>query len=310
MIVFNRSETTRRVFEAIAKIRPAKLLVIADGPRASKMGEEEICTQVRQIFETVDWPCELLTNFAAANLGCQERVISGLDWVFSLVEEAIILEDDCLPDLSFFPFCQELLERYRGDSRVAAISGTNLLEKHFKSKDSYYFSQFGGIWGWATWSSEWRRYDRHLTSWPYNRREGTLSEILDQQRAVSYWTRIFDQMYQKNVPNTWDYQWLYTNLVNNLVTVVPKVNLVQNIGFGVDATHTVQIDSRLVMPSRAIRFPLTHPDRMIPSRSMDRLLQRLYLLPLKKRVTGKMRRLAGRFLRQFSAKNERFQTWQ
>ena len=136
LFVFNRPHTTRRVFEAIAKVRPARLLLVADGPRPDRQDEAEACQQVREIIGRVDWPCDIDTNFADSNLGCQERVVSGLDWVFSLVEDAIILEDDCLPDLSFFPFCQDLLKEYRGDSRIAYISGTNLTEKHCKTTAS------------------------------------------------------------------------------------------------------------------------------------------------------------------------------
>jgi len=139
LFVFKRPETTRRVFEAISKARPAKLFLIADGPRPGRDGEEEVCSQVRDIVSCVDWQCEVFKNFSEANLGCQERMISGLNWVFSLVEEAIILEDDCLPDSSFFPFCRELLERYRGDSRISYISGTNLVEKYLKTADSLLF---------------------------------------------------------------------------------------------------------------------------------------------------------------------------
>ncbi len=189
LFVFNRPHTTRRVFEAIAQVRPARLLLVADGPRQDKAGEAEACQQVREIVSHVDWPCDVSTNFAESNLGCQERVISGLDWVFSLVEEAIILEDDCLPDLSFFPFCQELLERYRGDSRIAYITGTNLVEKYLNTDESYFFSQIGGIWGWATWRSEWQRYDRHLEDWPELRKRKCSQKIFDQPKAVTYWTR-------------------------------------------------------------------------------------------------------------------------
>jgi hypothetical protein len=303
LIVFNRPKTTRKVFDAIAEIRPSRLLIVADGPRPDRAGEDELCAQVREVVQAVNWPCEVLTNFAGRNLGCQERVVSGLDWVFSQVEEAIILEDDCLPGSSFFAFCEELLNRYRGDSRVAAISGTNFLEKYFKSEDSYYFSRLGGVWGWATWRSEWQRYDRHLKHWPYHRDEGTLSEIFSDPRAVAYWTQVFDKMYDKSGPNTWDYQWLYTHLVNHSVTAVPKVNLVTNIGFGTDATHTSQADPRLIVPSRTIVFPLRHPYGMIPLWSMDRRLQRLYSLPLGQRVTRKIHRLAAGVVRSFRNQN-------
>jgi hypothetical protein len=298
LFVFNRPHTTRRVFEAIAKIRPARLLLIADGPRPDKAGEAKACQQVREIIGRVDWPCEIATNFAASNLGCQERMISGLDWVFSLAEEAIILEDDCLPDLSFFPFCQELLEKYRGDSRVSYISGDNLVAEYLNTHESYYFSRIGGIWGWATWRSEWQRYDRHLSDWPKLRNEGMLAEVFDDPQAVAHWTRIFDSMHENTGPNTWDYQWLYAGLKNNSLTVVPRVNLVTNIGFGPDATHTTEKDARLMPPSAPMKFPLRHPSSFIPLRSMDRYrVHDMISRPILARVSGKIRHVTGQFLR-------------
>jgi hypothetical protein len=298
LFVFNRPETTRRVFEAIAKIRPARLLLIADGPRTDKTGEAEACQQVREIVDRIDWPCEVSKNFADDNLGCEERVISGLDWVFSLVEEAIILEDDCLPDLSFFPFCQELLERYRGDSRIAYISGCNLVEKHLNASASYFFSQIGGIWGWATWRSAWQRYDRYLKDWPQLRREKMLEEIFDEPQVVAYWAKIFDAMHENRGPNTWDYQWQYTCLKNNALAAVSSVNLISNIGFGVGATHTTEEDARFVVPATQLKFPLKHPISLNPLRSMDR--RRVHdqvTSPILHRVMRKARRIANRIAR-------------
>jgi hypothetical protein len=296
MIVFNRPSTTSRVFEVIEEIRPSKFLVIADGARDDRAADIAHCAQVREIVSRVDWPCDVYTNFSDVNLGCQERVISGLDWVFTLVEEAIILEDDCLPDASFFPFCRELLRRYRGDARVAAISGSNLLEAQSQGSDSYRFSKLGGIWGWATWRSEWRRYDRRLTDWPRARQERILQEIFDDSRAVAYWSRIFDAMYEGNGSSIWDYQWLYTRLMNNSVTAIPRVNLVTNIGFGAGSTHTLVVDPRLVVPRRTMVFPLVHPISMVPSRSLDRELQNLYSVPLSRKVAQKFGRIASRVL--------------
>jgi hypothetical protein len=295
LVVFNRPQTTRKVFDAISKARPAKLLIVADGPRANMPGEDDLCASVRTIVQAVSWPCEVSTNYAADNLGCQERMVSGLDWVFSLVEEAIILEDDCLPNASFFPFCEQLLARYRGDSRVAAISGTNLLENYANTADSYYFSRLGGIWGWATWRSEWKRYDRYLKCWPENRRNRILGEIFGEASTEAYWTQVFDNMYEDAGRSIWDYQWLYTRLINNSLTVVPRVNLVTNIGFGPDSTHTGQFDPRLVIPSRAVGFPLRHPPNMVPLNSMDRRLQSVHSLPLHLKLRRKIASLANRW---------------
>jgi hypothetical protein len=294
LFVFNRPDTTRRVFERISQAKPEKLLLVADGPREGRPGEVEACQQVREIITGVDWPCQVFTNFSETNLGCQERIISGLDWVFSLVEEAIILEDDCLPDPSFFPFCQELLERYRGDNRIASITGTNLGERYLKTEASYFFSQLGGIWGWATWRSEWQRYDRHLEDWPKLKAERVLSEIFDHPRAVAYWTGVFDAMYENRGPNTWDYQWFYTRLKNSALNIIPSFNLIANIGFADGATHTTEADSRLAPPAKAIRFPLRHPSSFVPLRSVDRHILDLNLTPLFQRVSGKLRRAAER----------------
>lgn len=294
LFVFRRPETTRRVFDAIAGARPARLLLVADGPRSDKPGEAEACGEVREIVSRVDWPCEVSTNFSAGNLGCQERMVSGLDWVFSLAEEAIVLEDDCLPDPSFFPFCQELLETYRGDRRVAAISGTNLVETHLKTDASYYFSRLGGNWGWATWRSEWVLFDRRIEDWPKLREEKILSEIFEQPKAVAYWTKIFDMMHENRGPSAWDYQWLYARLKNNALSITPKVNLVANIGFGPGATHTAVLDPEWTRSAKPIRFPLRHPSSFIPLRSADRRLQEFFTAPMSKRVVRKIRELAGR----------------
>lgn len=293
LFVFKRPDTTRRVFEAVSKVRPAKLLLIADGPRPDREGEAEACRQVRDIVNRVDWPCEIFQNYSDVNLGCQERMISGLNWVFSLVEEAIILEDDCLPDVSFFFFCQELLEKYRGDNRVASISGTNLVERFLKTDASYFFSQLGGNWGWASWRSEWQKFDRHLMDWPKLKAEQILSEIFHQPKTVAYWTQIFDTMYENNGPSAWDYQWLYAHFKNNSLTIVPRVNLVINVGFGPGATHTAKADVRVTPGAKAIEFPLIHPTSFVPLRSMDRRFQDLYYVPIHLRAFAKVRRLVA-----------------
>jgi hypothetical protein len=302
-IVFNRPSQTRTVFEAIARQRPARLLIIADGPRSSKPGEAENCLQVRDIVSHIDWPCEVSTNIASSNLGCKNRIISGLNWAFSLVEEAIILEDDCLPDPSFFPFCQELLCRYRDDNRVSMIAGTNFAWRATHPEPSYFFSQATHIWGWATWRRAWSRYDEHLSQWPAIRASGLLEEAFGEPRVVRYWTKIFDQMHTGTGPNTWDYQWAYTNLVEHSIIAVPHTNLITNIGFGVDATHTVDNDPDMVLRSAPIEFPLVHPPAMIPMRSLDRLDQKLaFFPPLRKRLQIKVRNARRRLLRMLPSR--------
>jgi hypothetical protein len=293
--VFNRPSPTRTVFQAIAKARPLRLLLVADGPREDRPGEGNLCREVREIIQRVDWPCEVSANFADRNLGCRERIISGLNWAFDLVEEAIILEDDCLPHPSFFPFCQELVERYREDSRVAMISGDNFVGKPLPNGYSYYFSRMTHIWGWATWRRSWARYDRHLRDWPEIRSANLLAEVFDDPRLVRYWTARFDEMHDDTGPDTWDYQWTYTNLVNNVLCITPRVNMVTNIGFGKEATHTVNPDKRMILEAHPIDQPLRHPPCLIPLRSMDRISQQFVLQPsLQVRVLRRLYRRVHR----------------
>jgi hypothetical protein len=294
LFVFRRPDTTQKVFEAISNARPSRLLLIADGPRPDKIGEAEACRQVRDIVSHVDWPCEVSTNFADHNLGCQERMISGFNWVFSLVEEAILFEDDCLPDPSFFPFCQELLERYRGDSRIGYISGCNQAEKDTTTSASYYYSRIGSCWGWATWRSQWQRYDRHLDDWPAMRKDNTLAEVFDEPKTVAYWTKIFDMMHENRLPTAWDYQWMFTCLKNNSVAAVSSVNAICNIGYGPGATHATEPDPRNMRLAKQVQFPLKHPSSFIPSRTMDRSLQKLLTATLTFRVKRKLRQFSRR----------------
>lgn len=268
--VFNRPEPTRRVLAEIAKARPRKLLIVADGPRDDRPGEAERCAEVREIVEAVDWECTVLRNYAERNLGCRGRVSSGLDWVFSECEEAIVLEDDCLPDPTFFPYCRELLARYRDDERVMMVSGDDFLADP-SSPYSYRFSRYNLIWGWATWRRAWRHYDVTLSAWPSLRDTGWLRRITGSAGSARYWREIFDRVHRGEI-DTWDYQWMFTTWTRDGVSIVPSGNLVTNIGFGADATHTTT-ESRLAnLPVRTVEFPLRHPPRVEPDWRADRVV--------------------------------------
>ena len=256
-LIFNRPDTTQKVFEKIRQAKPPKLLVVADGPRTDKLGEAEKCFAARAIIDQVDWKCEILTNFSDVNLGCRKRVSSGLDWIFEQVEEAIILEDDCLPHFTFFRYCQDLLEKYRDDKRIMMISGDNFQFGHNKTEDSYYFSRYGHVWGWASWRRAWTKYDDSMQIWTQLRNNDWLSNLLQNYQSVAYWSRIFQAVYDGF--NTWDYIWLFTLWANNGLTILPNVNLVSNIGFG-SGTHTTMSDSPFAnMNVELMNFPLQHP---------------------------------------------------
>jgi predicted O-linked N-acetylglucosamine transferase (SPINDLY family)/glycosyltransferase involved in cell wall biosynthesis/predicted O-methyltransferase YrrM len=255
--IFNRPDTTARVFEAIRQAQPSKLLVVADGPRSTRTGEAEKCSATRAIIDQVDWKCEVLTNYSDVNLGCRYRVSSGLDWVFEKVEEAIILEDDCLPHPTFFRFCEELLEWYRHDHRIVAISGDNFQNGHQPVEFSYYFSRYVHIWGWATWRRVWKLYDLDMQQWPLEKNRNWLNDILDSPQAIQYWSTIFQHAYEGF--NTWDFSLVFACWLNRGLTILPTVNLVSNIGFGEDATHTKSRNKLTELPTHLMQFPLVRP---------------------------------------------------
>jgi hypothetical protein len=255
--LFNRPATTSRVFEAIRQAQPEKLLVIADGARLDRSGEAEQCAAARTVLNRIDWNCEVLKNFSDVNLGCRNRVSSGLDWVFSEVEEAIILEDDCLPAPSFFQYCQELLERYRDDERVMAISGDNFQEGRSRTPYSYYFSKYSHIWGWATWQRAWKFYDVEMKTWPEYRQNQFIQSLCEDPYEQKYWMDCFEQVYSGQI-DTWDYQWVYTCWSQNGLTILPDKNLISNIGFGAGATHT-EADSPLANLPVSDLWEIHHP---------------------------------------------------
>jgi hypothetical protein len=272
-LVFNRPDTTARVFAEIARARPRQLLVVADGPRPDRPGEAERCAAVRAIVERVDWPCEVRTNYSDRNLGCRGRVSSGLDWVFEEVEEAIVLEDDCLPHPTFFRYCETLIERYRGDERVTCISGDDFQRRDGGCTSSYYYSRFVHVWGWATWRRAWRHYDVTMSGWPAARDAGLLEAVWGtDRRAVAHWRTIFDAVHAGRV-DTWDFQWVYACWQQGGLTVLPCGNLVSNLGFGAEATHTTSTSALAELPTREMTFPLRAPPYMRANPFADHFTQ-------------------------------------
>ena len=202
MIIFRRPETTARVFAQVAKAKPKKLLVVADGPRKQKQGEHEKCAATRAIIDRVDWDCEVLKNYSDDNLGLRTRVTTGLGWVFDTVDRAIILEDDIAPHNSFFRFCDELLQKYADDPRIGSIGGTNLLKGARSSPYSYYFARLHNIWGWATWARAWKLHDSQMDLWPMIRDCGYLRLIHWNGYGYFHWQEELERVYRGEL-NTW-----------------------------------------------------------------------------------------------------------
>jgi hypothetical protein len=258
-IIFKRPDTTEKVFEVIRQVKPPKLLVIADGPRVDQPGEAEKCAATRAIIDQVDWNCEVLQNYADVNMGLKRRVSSGLDWVFSLVEDAIILEDDCLPDPSFFRFCEELLEKYRYDQRVWMICGSNLLGEYKSHLQSYCFSYHSYCWGWATWKRAWEHYDVNMKLWSNPEIQSRIRDVVGNEQQYGIYEKFFDRVFSGEL-NTWDIPWLCLRLSQSALSIIPAVNLVSNIGFNQEGTNTrFSGDSRGNIPLKSMSFPLIEP---------------------------------------------------
>lgn len=294
-LVFNRPELTARVFERIRAARPPQLLVVCDGPRANRPEEAEKVTAVRTLIEQgVDWPCTILRNYAEKNLGCRARVASGLTWAFEQVPEAIVLEDDCLPDPSFFPFCEDLLARYRDDERVMHIAGTNLSAPYVRRSSSYWFSHQPCIWGWASWRRAWRHYDLEMTSWAARMENLRLSFASNWE--TYHWLPILAQAYHEpEKTNTWDFAWTYTCRSLLGLCIIPQNNLVENLGFGSDASHTTTANPRLRVPTRDAG-PMRHPSAVERDRYGDEMLTRVY--------AGQRADLLGRLRARFRVLSE------
>lgn len=269
-IIFNRPQTTRVVFEAIRQARPRQLFIAADGPRSNKEGEEQRCNETRQIVSNIDWDCTVHTLFCENNIGCGRGVSGAISWFFDHVEQGIILEDDTVPTQSFFRLCEELLERYKNNSSIMQISGNNPLS-HWKATDkSYIFSHYSSIWGWATWRRAWKLYDFNI-----NQIDSEMERlILNSRTYTKKENRFFLDIYKKvHQIDTWDYQWHYCRWINNGIGIVPSSNLVSNIGFGADSTHTTSADGEIANTrSFDLEFPLKHNHAVIVDRQFDDLV--------------------------------------
>ena len=269
-LIFNRPETTRSVFAAIRLARPTRLYVAADGPRHENANDAENCARAREIATDVDWPCEVTTLFREQNLGCGVAVAEAITWFFDHEPEGIILEDDCVPNPSFFLFTSELLERYRHDERVAVIGGNCFLKTPPRQNESYFFSRFNHVWGWASWRRAWNLFDFSMKDWPKIRDNNLLSGYLTSKSATNYWRRHFQLTYEHRI-DTWDYRWTFSCWREGMVSVLPRVNLVKNIGFGNDGTHTTVSPISEYRESE-LTFPLNHPTIRMVDSNADRLV--------------------------------------
>lgn len=271
-LIFNRPALTKQVFSAIRDAKPTKLYIAADGPRHDKEGELENCLEARSIALNIDWDCKVETLFRDVNLGCGKGVSSAITWFFENEPEGIILEDDCLPAPDFFPFCTEMLERYRDDKRIMSVGGSNLVPAHMRSTEySYSFSNHNNIWGWASWRRAWSLYDYEMSDYRKIMELGYLKNNFSSEYESDYFLWVFERTFL--IPSiTWDYQWEFIRRINSGLTILPQKNLISNLGFGEDATHTTNPEdksSRLKLEH--LEFPLTHPEYLIVDSEADKI---------------------------------------
>ncbi len=298
LILFRRPDQTARVYERIREARPPKLFLIADGPRPGNEDDARACEETRAVVERVDWPCEVVRDFADVNLGVKRRIPSGLDRVFEQVEEAIILEDDCLPHPTFFPYCDELLDHYREDERVVHISGSQLL-RQVPAGASYHFSRYVHIWGWATWRRAWRLFDVDLPDWhaaSRAERRTRLRRLFDTDDERRHWRFVWDR---SDEIDNWDAQWSYVGLSRDLLAVNPNRNLISNIGFGEQATSATADPLGIAgRPLEGISLPLEHPSKVRRDLAADAAASELFRRPrhVRRQAVDGLLRAGGRAL--------------
>lgn len=290
-ICFNRPEETAESFAVIRSARPKELFVSIDGPRNE--AEKTQVDEVQRITEQVDWDCSVSYLVHTENQGCRNAVNQAIDWFFTHVEAGIILEDDIVPSDSFFGFCSLLLERYMDDKRIMLITGNNLLGES-NCMHSYFFSKIGAIWGWATWRRAWQLHDKEMSSWPTVKESPISKQILPEELWEER-VRIFDRVYHGKI-DTWDYQFTYTRLINSGLSIVPKWNMIKNIGFNDKATHTESAPVNIDNKSRSIDLiKVDHPLVVIPDLEFDRQIfeNRQNSPTLGSRIISKIKSLNG-----------------
>lgn len=245
LFAFNRPELASRVFQVIREAKPTRLFVIIDGPRSGNSSDVNLSKRVIDIVSDVDWECDVSYEIAEENLGIRKRFVTGLQAVFSQVDEAIIVEDDCLPNQSFFTFQQEMLRRYRFDPSVGIVCGFNPLGQTANIKDSYFFSVFSSVWGWGTWKRVWDSYDPDAKQWLTPNGRNVVNSAIETKSAKRFWGHNFDLVSKNPEYSTWDYQMVFNQILNKRLNIFPRISLVSNIGFSIDANHTMDVNHPL-----------------------------------------------------------------
>ena len=265
---WRRPDKVRQVINNLRNEKPSKLYMACDGPDLSREGEKERVEATRSVIDQeIDWDCDVKKLYSVNNLGCFKGITSAINWFFENEEEGIILEDDCIPHKDFFPYCEELLEKYKEDNRVWNISGSNFQNGLQRGDGSYYFSKYFHCWGWATWRKSWINFDSQLSQLLKLYESNLLSTIFQSSKERKYWTKIWNRLLKDSKPDTWDYRWAFTCFINGALTILPNKNLVKNIGFDNDASNTnFSLEGSFI--DEGI-LPLKHPSFILADKFAD-----------------------------------------
>ena len=305
LIFFARPDTLKAVFEKVKKARPSRLFLACDGARTNVPGESERVDACKKIVSDVDWECEVHTHYSENNLGCGRGPERAISWAFDFVDKLVILEDDCVPADSFFPYMQKMLDLYEKDSRVGVISGFNHFQSWDCGKSSYCFTKYGATLGWGTWKRVWEKFDFHvnLIKDDYCRKllENDIPNKKSMKSRMASWEKANLETYQKKV-NYWDIQFGFVKYSQSYLCVVPKTNLIYNIGVGIGSTHTAhgkkkawRLGQVLFMPTSELEFPLIHPEYVICDRAYDeKCYNKILHRSLLRRIFNKIKRLLSR----------------
>lgn len=286
LIAFNRVDTLKRVFAQVRKVKPSVLYISVDGPRSEKESDVHSTSEVHKIAELVDWPCELHTRFLKENIGCGYAPATAISWAFESCERLIVLEDDCVPSISFFRFCDEMLEKYANDTRIGIVSGRSMQENSkFFEKQDYIFTHAAHTWGWATWKRCWNQFDMKMSDYPEFRKMGGCRNVSHPYLKAVWRNAKFNKVFstiENEVKHSWDSQWAYTRIKNNFLGIVPRVNMVENVG--ANGTHLEEGDPNLMFKAHEIEFPLKHPKFVILNHRYE---TKDFILEIKRKLTLK-----------------------
>jgi hypothetical protein len=269
LITYKRADTTRKVINTLREIRPSAVYFAANAPNPANPADPPLCQEVRDLVNEIDWPCNVTPLFREKHLNARESISSSITWFFENVEAGIILEDDCVCDVSFFHYCAENLERYRNDEEIMQISATNFNPGYEGKGVSYYFSRYALIWGWATWRRAWRHFDLSMRKIDKDSLRNRLQELFPRRQETTFWLAMYDYLKSGKI-DTWDGQWVIAVFMNDGLCITPRVNLIQNLGFDATATNTSGThDVVEQMTAGNLELPLSHPAEKVCDQAAD-----------------------------------------